>query len=144
MLVLLVATLLDNPLFIDGRVEELFIPSPGTFCLQRNVADAILVMKNIFNLGINVLHLAEGEVLTVEVGREDDAVFVDHPGVDVVDVLDARHLFDVLGNGLVVQIRRFLHQDLDGLNDDWPGFIGDVEGHRDGQGWIKPRHIDEG
>lgn len=94
--------IIDHFTFVSDSVEELFALATATLCLEGDVTDSIFFTENFFYLGINLLNLAKGLVLTVEVGREDDVVFINHPGVDVVDSIDAVNACQVLGNRLVV------------------------------------------
>lgn len=99
-----VATRPDDVFLVDGGVEELLVTPSRTFRLEGDVADAVLLTENVFNLTVDTLHLAEWEVLAVEVGREDDSVFINHPGVDVVNILDTGNLLDILGDVVIVQV----------------------------------------
>ena len=55
----------NHILFINGGVKHLFIPSPAAFRLEGDVADAMLLVKHLFNLGVDFFYLTKAEVITV-------------------------------------------------------------------------------
>ena len=108
-------------------VEQLFVITTVVFGLNSHVGDAIFFLQDFGDLIVNHTHLAQLQVVAIDVGGEDDAVFVNLSGMDVVDTIDALNLHQIVIDTLEVQFRCRLHQDSDRLFNDRPGFTGNVE-----------------
>lgn len=67
------------------------------------MANAVLGFEDLFGLVVDFFNLAQEHVLAIQVGRKDDPVFIDRPGVDVVDVDDPVNSEQVLFDLVVVE-----------------------------------------
>lgn len=90
-------------LLIDRSIEEVFISPTAAFGLDGNVANMVLFPENLFNLRINFFHFTQTKVVAVEVCGKDDMIFINHPGMDVVNVIDPRDSLEIR-NLVIIQV----------------------------------------